>query len=522
MDTLPNLDQLDPIKDNAFTLMVLKELRACRTKIAELESTVQVLVPENEELRAAITKLESTNQALILENKGLRGTIKKLKGQLAKHSDNSSKPPSSDGYKKPSPRSQRGKSDRKPGGQPGHEGSTLRQSSDPDVVENHVELTCQHCQLSLAGISSEEDYEVRQVTDIPLAKVTLTEHRSFVTTCPVCGHRNKGRFPNGITQPAQYSSTIKALAVYYSQCQLIPYARLKNLFRDVHGVMLSQGTIYNANLACHHKLEAFDRSTQEAVMKSPVAHFDESGLRVKKKLHWLHVASTPKLTHYAMHEKRGCAAMADIGILPMYRGHAVHDHWLPYFKYACRHSLCNSHYLRELRFHSEHHEQAWCEKMYAHLLLIKKTVDESKAWGKQALPTTQSLGLQKTYHTILNDGLAEIPTLPVTLKKRGKRKQHPSKNLWDRLSNFHMETLAFMLDFTVPFTNNQAEQDIRMMKVKQKISGCFRDPLGAKMFCRTRGYISTMRKQGKDTLESIARVFSLTEPILCPTANDTS
>lgn len=216
------------------------------------------------------------------------------------------------------------------------------------------------------------------------------------------------------------------------------------------------------------------------------------------------------MTHFDIHEKRGVEAMDTIGILPAFKGRAVHDHWAAYFHYNCKHSLCNTHHLRELVYHEEQYEQSWCKQMRECLLAIKAEVDILKEAGHHAMDPTRIQHYEQEYLRILNDGIKEIPKLPVVVsvtKKRGKKKQHPTKNLWDRLTNFKKETLAFMYDFTVPFTNNLSEQDIRMAKVKQKISGCFRSLSGAKVFCRNRGYISMARKHGINVLDALVDVF---------------
>jgi transposase len=260
----------------------------------------------------------------------------------------------------------------------------------------------------------------------------------------------------------------------------------------------------------YEKLADFELTIKQRLTESHQANFDESGMRVKKKLHWLHVASTEQLTHFEIHEKRGIEAMEAIGILPQFKGRALHDHWQSYFHYACNHGLCNAHHLRELTYHEEQYEQGWCKEMRECLLAIKCDVELLKEASHREMDIEHRQYYEQEYDRILREGTNEIPTLPARVnvpKKRGKKKQHPTKNLWDRLTHFKKETLSFMDDFTVPFTNNLGEQDIRMCKVKQKISGCFRSVLGAKVFSRTRGYISTARKNDVNVLEALNDVF---------------
>ena len=478
----------------------------------QLSQQIQIIQQLKEQLQIRDKELEQRDQELHQQNQELqilRARIKDLEGQLAKNSNNSSKPPSSDGFKKPKPKSLRKNSGLKTGGQKGHPGTTLNQVDDPNFVEQHDVHSCESCQYNLDEIEP-VTIEKRQEFEIPLMKMQVTEHQAKAKICPQCGLVNKGKFPEHITQPVQYGTRVKGLASYYNQNHLIPYERLQDIFCDVHSLPLSEGTLFNINVACHRKLEGFETTVKQMITEGPQANFDESGMRVNKKLHWLHVASTEKLTHFEIHEKRGTEAMDAIGILPMFKGLAVHDHWKPYFHYDCEHSLCNAHHLRELVYHEEQYEQPWCKKMRECLVAIKSEVDTLKEAGHAQMGLKRIQHYEQEYARILNNGLKEIPKLPTVLnaiKKRGKTKQHPTKNLWDRLSNFKKETLAFMYDFTVPFTNNLGEQDIRMNKVKQKISGCFRSLNGAKVFCRTRGYISTVRKNGLNILDALVDVF---------------
>lgn len=478
---------------------VLEEIRSLREENATLKQLMLEGLEENRLLR-------SENEGLRLALQAAIDQIKKLEAQLSKTSKNSSKPPSSDGFKRPSPQSLRKKGERKTGGQPGHEGKTLNQVETPDVIVTHRADLCEVCSTSLVAVES-LGVELRQEVDLPVIQPIVTEHQAEIKVCPRCGSAAKGQFPKDITQGVQYGPRIKATANYLSHYQLLPYARLQELFEDVFTVPLSEGTLFNVNAVCYEKLEGHELQVKRHLIESPVAHFDESGLRVMKELHWLHVASTEKLTHYEMHKKRGKEAMDAIGILPYFRGRAVHDHWKPYFHYGSQHGLCNAHHLRELTYHEEQYGQRWAEKMKDCLLEIKKEVDVHKAAGNVKMPLGRLSYFSRRYSYILREGLKEIPPVHQGQKKRGKLKQHPAKNLADRLSIFKRETLAFMYDFTVPFTNNQGEQDIRMIKVKQKISGCFRSQQGGKMFCRTRGYISTARKNGLNPLEALTGVF---------------
>jgi len=403
----------------------------------------------------------------------------------------------------------RKKSDKKPGGQIGHEGSTLEFVEDPDEIEYHSVEVCKNCGASLEDVEP-IDHECRQETDIPPPQPKVTEHQAEIKECPECGFLNKADFPSHVTQPTQYGVHVKAMASYFSQYQLIPYQRLQEIFYDCYSLSLSKGTLVNTNNTYYQKLEGPEMQIKNNLINSSHCHFDESGIRAKGKLNWLHVASTETLTHYAIHEKRGQKAMDDIGILPEFKGNAVHDHWKAYFNYKdCKHSLCNSHHLRELTYVEEQYKQKWARKMKDCLLEIKDKVDQLKEEGITELSPGQIKKFERKYQRILREGLKEIPKQdPPPKGKRGRPKQHKSKNLCDRLRNYRGQVLLFMYDFTVPFDNNQGERDIRMCKVKQKISGCFRSHKGGKTFCRIRGYISTARKNGVNAMDALVDAFN--------------
>lgn len=457
----------------------------------------------HEEKDALILQLQETvkRQETLIQQLEFR--VKELEARLSKNSQNSSKPPSSDGYnKKPAPKSQRQKSGKKPGGQSGHAGSALEQVENPDFIVTHEVDKCrQGCGHSLEGMT--KFVEARQEFDLPPIKIQVTEHQIETCKCEGCGYVNKGKAPNHITQPVQYGARINAIAVYLGQYQLIPSKRICETFWDLLGVKISEGFIYKAYGRCYANLNEYEQSVKGMLQCAPVAHFDESGIRVKKELHWLHVASTNQLTHYAIHKKRGGEAMEAIGILPEFKGRAIHDHWKAYFAYDCDHGLCNAHHLRELIYQHEQYDQQWCEQMRSLLLRCNKEIEAAQNQQQGSLSEEKRLQFEAEYENILAAGLTQIPTIAPSEGKRGKKKQHPARNLMDRLLGFKEETLAFMHDFNIPFTNNQGEQDIRMIKVKQKISGCFRSKRGAQVFCRIRGYVSTARKQSHQVFEAL-------------------
>ena len=439
----------------------------------------------------------------------LSDRIKELESSLSKNSRNSSKPPSSDGYDKPKPQSQRKKSGKQTGGQPGHKGHTLKQVAKPDEVIEHSVDQCDSCgsDLSAAPVL---DYEKRQVFDIPPPpRVHVSEHRAQVKACPCCHSHSKALFPEQVTQPVQYGNRIQATAVYLNQYQLLPYRRLQEYFEDVHRLHLSQGTLKNIIERGYARLESFSDKAKMAVTGSELAHFDETGLRVMEKLHWFHVASTDAITCYFIHPNRGTLAMKDIGILNQFNGYAVHDHYSSYYQFDLYHVACNAHHLRELIHAFEQHGQQWAQNMISCLLEAKAEVEQAVAQGLEALEPARVKYFDARYSRILRQGRCELPVLAAPKKvKRGRKPQHKVKNLHDRLVQHKHEALAFVYDLSVPFDNNQGERDIRMVKTKQKISGCFRSQSGAEAFCRIRSYISTARKQGLNIYDALHDAFN--------------
>ena len=429
--------------------------------------------------------------------------IQKLKDQLAKTSQNSSKPPSSDGLKKPRTRHLRRKQGRQSGGQKGHQGHTLNLVTEPDELEMHPLWECSECRADLAPVRACA-YERRQVFDIPPVEIEVTEHRVEIKVCPLCQMRVKAKFPDEVTQPVQYGPRIKAQATYLNTYQLIPLARTCELLGDFYNHTPAQALILDANAAVADRISPSLAAIKQQLIAADVVHFDESGLRVEGTLNWLHVASTPWLTYYTVHPKRGQEGMQAMGILPALQGRAVHDHWKSYFTFDhCQHALCNAHHLRELQFITDQYNQPWAQHLSQLLLDIKAEVE-------QAAPTQSTLSSDRLSHfnqhydqLIAQGLLANPPPNPSPNKKPGRIKQSPPKNLLDRLQAFKPQVLAFMSDFRVPFDNNLAERDVRMIKIKQKISGAFRTPNGAHTFCHIRSYISTVRKHHLNVIQAI-------------------
>ncbi len=440
----------------------------------------------------------------------LSARVQHLEARLAKDSHNSSKPPSSDAPAHKT-KSQRKPTGRPPGGQPGHPGHTLRMVDTPDRTLSDCPPACVACGTPLADVLPSQ-VERRQVFDLPPLALEVTEHQVLTKLCPCCGEPSRGEFPAGVTQPVQYGARVKAVAVYLLAYQLIPYERVTELMSDLLAVPLCEGTLPRAIETCSAGLLGIEAAIKDGIRQARQAHFDETGLRIGGKRHWLHVSSTPRLTHYAPHAKRGRAATDAIEILPQFAGRAMHDGWRSYFGYGCLHARCNAHHLRELTFLQEQHQQAWAGKMKELLVRIYAQVLAARAAGATELAAAVLRSFEQEYEAILTEGRGANPKLEteeasVSPRKRGRKKQSAAQNMLDRLSRYRGETLAFMYDFAVPFDNNLAERDLRMMKVQQKISGGFRSSEGAGHFCRIRSYLSTMRKQAQGILTALEQVF---------------
>lgn len=427
-----------------------------------------------------------------------------LANRIGLNSTNSSKPPSSDPNRKKRPRS---KSDKKPGGQKGHVGTTLTKVDDPDKIKR---IRVDRRKLPKADYRH-IGYEKRQVFDIDISRF-VTEYQAEIVE-DGNGNRFVAPFPEGVSKAAQYGDGVKAHAVYLSQFQLLPYNRIRDYFADQLSIPISEGTIFNFNKEAFERLADYEVVAKTELASAKIAHADETGINIGSKRHWLHGLSNGLWTYYCPHEKRGADAMKDMGILPLYKGILCHDHWKPYFTFDCTHSLCNAHHIRELQRAWEQDGQNWAKQMKALLETINAKVLDAGG----ALDGKTGDKYRQKYRNLLKNAQVECPE-PIRPKKKGKRgriKKSKSRNLLERLRDYENEVLRFMEIDYVPFTNNLGENDIRMTKVQQKISGCFRSMDGAMIFCRVRGYLSSCRKHGVSSSDALRLLFDGKLPGFC-------
>ena len=447
-----------------------------------------------EELLAKIAMLEEENGILRSLIASLVAEITELKARLNKNSNNSNKPPSSDGPKKGAPKNSRVPSGKSSGGQSGHKGATKELSPAPDTV---IELKPKtECECGGEIVIQTDVFTIRQVTDIQPAKVVTVEYRAEEGVCTKCGKIHKASFPQGVDGTVCYGENVQAIVTYLTNYQLLPLKRTTELVQDLFGLKVSQGTVVTAGQEAYEKLEDTENEIKQELLDSDVVHFDETGMRVMGKTQWLHSAGTQSATLYGIHKKRGYEAMDSIGILPSFRGTAIHDHWKSYYHYInCAHGECNQHHLRNLKYLYEELDVSWAFEMACLLLRIKMHVDLSKCFGANQLEQEDIEEYQQNYRKIV-DGARQC-----------KDASTEARRMANHLKKYELETLMFMLDFDVPFTNNLAERDCRMPKAKLKISGCFRSNDGAKAFARIRGFISTVKKKRKSAFDGLVSVF---------------
>lgn len=456
-----------------------------------------------DEAKAKIAELEA-------ENRALRERLAEMERRLGLDSQNSSKPPSSDGIKQTPRRTQslRSKSHRRSGGQVGHEGQTLEWVDEAEYgLVHHVSEHCPGCGMTLEHVPISGVLR-RQVFDIPPLTIEVTEHRAELKHCPKCGQRQQGQFPVGVNAPVQYGPRIRALGVYFNQQHFIPEQRLSEIFSDVFGCSIRPATVTSAISVVADACEPLVESIRERLEDAASKHLDETGFRINAVRQWLHVVSTADLSWYRISSKR-----KDLDPLRGLKGVVIHDHWKSYYQLAnVTHGLCNAHHLRELKALDELDHEAWAKSM-AKLLRV---VCGYRHRYPDGIPQTIAQRIRRVYEGIVQRGLAYhqcLPPLPRTAKK-GPQKRRVGYNLLRRLNGYAEDVLRCLVQVEVPFTNNQAERDLRMMKLKQKISGGFRSSEGAERFVTIRSVLSTARKQSCNVMEILTTAVQGKTPVL--------
>lgn len=474
------------------------------------EPYIQIPKSQWDALLGRLSALESANRILVQTNLRLTALVAELEDQIAKarkDSNTSSKPPSSDGLGKKNAKevknSRKRNPNRKQGGQKGHKGSTLNLSANPDHIESHRLSHCRDCGGSLVDQEGGENFQRRQVFDIPAIKIAITEHRAYAQICTCCGLGQKSGFPSGISQPAQYGDHLKAFCVYLNTYQFIPYMRLRELIEDLTGWRISPGSIGNWISDCWKKLDKYEEQIIQCLLEALVLHADETGMRREGETHWIHVVSNELLTWYGIHPNRGRKAMEAFGILSQYIGTVVHDRFSSYFCYLFSHALCNAHILRELKYFYENKQIQWAKELSKLLTRANQRKKEDKLTQHFITRTLNS------FQRIVNCEIKRVRALPPLLRKgkRGRVPKTEEHRLLEAIETHQDSFLKFLVDPEVPFDNNQGERDLRMVKLKQKISGCFRSVEGGEHFCRIRGYLSTIRKNGLAALGQIEMAF---------------
>jgi transposase len=467
------------------------------------DEELQALREENRTLKALVAQLLPLQEQLAQAH----ARIKDLEDRLAQDSRTSSKPPSSDGLTR-LPRRARRPSGKSPGGQVGHPGHTLALVEQPDTVVRHRPLVCNQCSADLSTVPGRVA-ERRQVLDVPEIRLLAHEHQIEAICCPTCQSTSIGSFPTAVSAPVQYGPHLQALAVYLHQGQLLPTARTCEALAALCGCHIAEATLLQWSDLAAERLAPTVERIAELIVASRLQHGDETGIRVYGMLHWLHVNCTPFLTHLSWHGSRGREAMDEIGIWPRFGGRGMHDRLVSYDGYGCAHSICGAHLGRDCAAVAEQDHQQWASEMQDFLLDLHDACHQFRLLHLTSVPAIERDDWVARYFEILAAGYAAQPPPPASssVKRKGRRKQSKAKNLLDALLLRAEQVLALLDDLRIPFTNNQAERDLRWAKVQQKISGTFRSATGVTAFCRIRSYLSTMQKQGHSMLSALTAVF---------------
>lgn len=470
-----------------------EENKALREQLGQRDELI-------EQQQAVLAEQNAVIQQHAEQMSRLSEQVKSLRERLAKDSHNSHLPPSSDRFGRKR-KSLRTRSEKPSGGQAGHPGASLPFSSTPDEITQLLVERCEVCQQDLQAVAA-CGRERRQVVDLPSPRLLVREYQAQQKQCPACQQITIAAFPAGVQAPIQYGPHVGATALYLVQQQLLPLARACEVMGDLLGVHMSEGTIGALITRCAQQLAPVEQQIKEALIQAEVIHQDETGLRVEGKRHWMHVTCTPTLTHYQVEKSRGQKALEAIGILAHFMGVSIHDGWGSYFLYDGEHALCLVHVLRDLVFLAEQ-GLVWADDLKGLLLDMKEATQQARALGKWHLEPQEVVDWEAQFLRLLDEGDQAHPRATAPPGQRGRCKQSEARNLLDRLRKQQKAVLTFLEDLRVDFDNNLAERDLRMVKVQQKVSGCFRSLVGAQAFARIRGYLSTLRKQGLPLLSSL-------------------
>lgn len=474
------------------------------------DEMIEHLLMQVNTLNASLNSLQQSFDAQTALIAQLNQTIQELKEQLNKNSKNSSKPPSSDGFKKPAPKSLRKPSGKKVGGQKGHQGTFLSVLSDPDKIVKHMPSACEGCPHYKMCKGTACVAEKRHVIDA-VVTVNVVEHQLLeIPICMLHGDTRKGNFPNDVKATVQYGENLQALSVALNTVGAVSVKRTHEILSGVFNIPLATGTISNMVKRCANAVSETVNRIKQKVANSGLGHFDETGIRVDKKLWWVHDASNCEFTYLDISPKRGYLGMEQCGVLPLFHGIAMHDCWASYWSYEdCQHAVCCAHLLRELTGIAENHpEQKWASAFIDLLLEMKKVKDKAVEVGKETLSYYHYHKFDKRYDELIKQAREENPLPVTTEKKRGRKKKGKILALVERLDNYKVSVCLFIHNFMVPFDNNQAERDLRMIKVKTKVSGCFRSQEGARDYLKIMSYIGTAHKQGHNAYDAIRKAIS--------------
>lgn len=473
----------------------------------EMSVIIEIQAKKITQLTNLVTELQQKLDAVCQENAD-------LKERLNKNSQNSSKPPSADGYKKPNPKSLRKPSGKKQGGQDGHKGHNLKIDVEPTETIQHMPSVCAGCPRYEECRGHACVAQTRRVADA-CVKIEVIAHEAMEIVCPYSNEYLRGQFPEEIKAAIQYGENLQALVVAFNTVGAVSANRIHELFGSVFGIPLSAGTIVNMVRHCAGNLVEIEEQLKRAAAGLDIAHFDETGTRVNNKLNWVHVASNRFLTYLYLSENRGKLGMEEGDVLPAFHGIAVHDCWASYWNYGSSHAVCCAHLLRELNGILDNHpDQSWAKSFKKLLLDMKKAKDDAQCESRTALDDDDIVRFEKRYDRILKKGYHQNPIPPKPPGKRGRQKRGKIRALIDRLKEYKPAVCLFVKNFNVPFDNNQAERDLRMVKVKTKVSGCFRTSDGARYYLRIMSYVGTAKKQGVNPFYAILKAVS-GDPIIC-------